>query len=320
MVIILTFFQCKPFTEIDGVWIHTRSANKHNQQFSTYGTQIFDFQNDSIKAILFEDSQNLNFDKSMDGIYKVKNKKLTITTEKEKFKMKINFMTDSFILTVRKLDKDRFTYKRLKESDKCNISKERFVNQSFLVSSSGYTDSIYFMNDSLVLHCGNSNLASPLKQWKLSEYNGYKFFYTNRPFFPGMLAVRDSAGTITLNPYIKKNGEVKLTILTSRLDNKLLIGSWMETQRITIQKSSSDERKKPMRLEIDPDEASITVNNITKTLNWRVTPEFSRIYFTNNKNLYVDSWKIIDLNYSTLKLRITDKTWMDDYIVIMTRK
>ena len=322
VIIILTFFQCRPSLEITGLWLHTETITKDNQQFSNFGRQIFDFEKDSLNIISLVDWENINLKVNSNETfsYKIENNKLILRTFKDTSDYKITYSPDRIILTSKELDNDRIILKRLLENDTCEIQKEQFVNKSFRLSSDRYTDSIYFLNDTLLLKCGHTNEIF-LQKWKLTNYKGYKFFHIANPLFPGMVAYKYSDSTITLNPYTKKNEELKLTNVISKYENKLLIGTWRETERTIIStlSISTDEAKDSLILEIGAEKIKVTKKTRTQTMNWKTTPDFSRIYFLSNNNHFLKAWQIMEVNNSKLKLRIIENSGSEHYIVVMTK-
>ena len=318
----MILMQCKSSLEINGIWMETKLTKKNNEQFSIFGRKLFDFHKDSVLMTSIGNLQipDLKANETIKGSYKVRSNKLVLRAGQEKLRTRLNFTDDSLNLTIRKFDNDKITLKRLQERDKCDIQKNSFTGKSFLLSIGNYTDSIFFLNDTLMLHCGNKAVPRPLESWELSDYKGYKIFHTTDPFLPGMVVSKYSNKTITLNPYIKSNLNVKLIQSNSLLSITPLIGTWVETERKTISTLSYGSTKESLRLIIEIDKINIIKNTRPKTMDWRITPDLSRIYFISDEGEYVDSWKIIELSDTTLKLRITDKTGMEDYLAILTKE
>lgn len=130
--------------------------------------------------------------------------------------------------------------------------------------------------------------------------------------------------TITLNTYINSNINLKLTNISSPSKDNLLIGSWTEIEREFANDVPNANSEFPdfgkLKIDIDEDKVKITQYNRSQIMKWKTTPDFSRIYFLTDNRPFIKSWKIIEISESTLKLRITDETGLEDYFVIMSKK
>lgn len=325
-IIALISFQCKSSFDINGVWLHTTTLTNSGTRNSNNGRKIFDFENDSVVVTSLGDLEivDLKLNKNLKGSYKNLKNKLLIKTNEGKIRANIVYSSDSLILVIPKFNRNEIILKKLQQSDKCEILKGQFVNKSFRLSILKFSDSIYFLNDTIMLNCGSRDVARPQGKWELTNYKGYNFFHTTDLFLPGMIVSSYTDSTITLNTYINSNINLKLTNISSPSKDNLLIGSWTEIEREFANDVPNANSEFPdfgkLKIDIDEDKVKITQYNRSQIMKWKTTPDFSRIYFLTDNRPFIKSWKIIEISESTLKLRITDETGLEDYFVIMSKK
>lgn len=298
-VVAIISFQCRSSFEIKGVWLHTTTLKNKGGQISNYGRQIFNFENDSVTMTSLgnQDKTNLSLNEDLIGTFKTLKNRLLIETDKDKIRAKVTYSSDSLILVVPKFNRDKLILKKLQDGDKCEIQKEQFINKSFRLSILNYSDSIFFLNDTIMLHCGNLDLARPEEKWKLTNHQGFKFFLTSDPFIPGMIVSNYTDSTISLSTYVNSNINLKLTDISSPSKDKLLIGEWIETERKLVTDVPNRYDDFPdfgkFKVEIDVDKIYITQYGRNQIMKWKTTPDFSRIYFLTENSPFIGHGKLL---------------------------
>ncbi len=237
---------CKSENDLEGIWIGAYQIY-YSGNDSTL-TSIADFIPADTSYIsmraLFDISENEITKKTFDNLtfdekgsikitaYSVSGKSLIVDTDTLRIK---SLSKDSLVLSPHPDYLRDFVLKRLPEKNK--KEKINIENKAFSLIGANYADSIDFINDSLVLHIGNTyDTRYRSRHWAINSYKSLDFLIFDQIASPPLLIAKCSDKEVSLKLYYTTIQDFKMTEIDYVKDT-------LEIER-NKRLSNSEEKKK----------------------------------------------------------------------------
>lgn len=330
LLIILTFSllisACNQENKLEGLWYAAYKQQKNGKSEALYEKLLLDIKNDSCYTIRIGNLatgdldeiiiESHFFDKENESLH-FDNRNFDVFFQGDSLTLKPKGEIDSLaiykIIVLRKL---KTKYKNL------HCSESNF-NGSFVISGENYTDSLDFVNDSILIHTGEWNLNFPANKWEIINYQNFSFFYIHDETFPLTLIKFCSKDSILLEYPFKKDYGLVLHPTESLDSSEELIGVWNEIQdsvpRPPLPKKF-DEQDLYYNLELNKDSVTIRIRGNEQKLKWHMSSDGKRIFFLNKEIRDTRSWKILDFDGDKLTIRINSETGSTEEIVRLKKR
>ncbi len=238
---------------------------------------------------------------------------------------------DSIVFEVGESDKykNKLIFKKLVTPPKLqylDLSNKAYA----IVCDNGYTDSIDFINDSILLHIRNDRFIHIVDKWFINEYKGFKFLIIGDIENLPQLITSSNNDLIELIIFRPNELNVEMNLLTSEIELKQLYGSWHEISRKNLD-SIEYKWSKPLpdnvdwriNLNITKDSIEILELNRKRKLKWIPNTTNQYIYFPDDFDTENSTWKITLLEKDRLKIERYNKehyNFSDPFEIIEFKK
>lgn len=320
LLVLFLIISCNNNTKLNGTWYIDYYQRGEAEPHYLFKKTLIEFKDNYFFTIKIGDYSEEDFRKII--IDSMEYSLINSVLKLENIEYYFNFMHDSIILDPKKNTDQKMVLRRLDPSLKQENIPENYFKGSYLVSGEDYNDSIYFINDSLLIYTGEYNIEFPVEKWGTAEYQGYQFFYMSQALFPLTLIDYDTTGNVLLNYYFYKNEGLTLSPIDTITKPNQLIGDWIEIEnslpKLPLPKDLNKEELL-YRLTFDKDSVRIKKPYLDLKLKWDITADGKRIYFIDRIFKDKGSWKILDLNDSLFIIRIESRETIDGNIVTLKK-
>jgi len=310
LLLFILFSSCQDKYDLDGIWIG--AYEKYEYEKDKY--QIFpvsyliDINSDSI-TFKHYDFGIFQWDTMYTRKFIIDENNLIVNSEISIDTFRIDGVYNDSI--VFKVDNSNFknrtlVFKKLDNPPKLNdldLSDKAYS----LVCDNGYTDSVDFINDRVLIHIGNYRPYPIENRWFINEYKDFKILVQNDMLFiPPQLITYADKDLIKLTAFGPKDLNIEMRLLTSKMDLNQLYGSWQEISRnnsdsVEYEWSQRFPNNKDWRLNLNISKDSIEISDL-KSKN-------ALNLITNTTNQYIcfnpfesewKAWKILLLENDRL--------------------
>ncbi|MDR6241128.1 hypothetical protein [Aureibacter tunicatorum] len=298
---------CKRGNELEGIWIGSyQISHTDNEPVLSSMRLLLDISKDQIIYKTFDYPMFGEKDSIIISPYTIIENKLIF--DSDTFVIK-EVTEDSLILSNHSLLKEDFIFKRLpKNNKKLNLE---IKNNAFSFVGPNYTDSIDFINDSLMLHIGNAFYTnSRPRHWSINSYKSFDFLVFDQIGSPPYLISNSSKNEVSLKMYFSTINDFKLTKINYEKNLSDLEGSW-----VSAYKNNQDLPLPPpppnypknintkLYLRIKKDSLEIEQFGRTKSKKWELNSTKEFLYFP--KDLLTNKygvWKIVKIEGDKLEI------------------
>ena len=318
---------CKPHQELSGVWCLTQSVKDEKKTFDTSFKALFDFNKDSVKIITIGDPSTGDYSKVnvLKGSYVYTSSSLTFDFG-EKMKFKVKQDNNSIYLSNKKLNIDRVEFKQLDTTLRSQLISKDCFNGSYLISNENYTDSVDFINDSIVLYTGKYDINIRAKKWDIIHYNMINILNIHKTIHEIIMIKSCSKDKIILQSPFFNDLTLNLSPTSSNINKSDFFGNWTEVSNSEI-KPPLPPGLKPgeelLKLEINSESIKKTIRRRESNNKWNISNDGKRIYFTDKFDQFRDesfSWKVLNLKEDEMTLKIISSNGFTEEIIKLKKE
>jgi hypothetical protein len=301
---LISIISCQSSNKIEGIWIGAYQIHYHDGKpiFLSSMRLLLDISKDEIAIKTFNYPMYEEKDSTITHKYHIDKNYLIINSDTFIIK---GVTGDSLILGIQSDYDSDYVFKRLSQTNKKN--KINFQNKAFSLAGHNYSDSIDFINDSLILHIGNKfNTNNSYTNWSINSYKSFDFLVLNQFESPPFLIDKSSAKNVSLKLFSTKILEFEMTLLENINDTNGLIGNWVQFAAIPSPYHIQDKKDADIRkhLRITKDNIEIKQINRTHIRKWKINSTNHFIYFPENNMTNFEVWKILEISDNKLVIEV----------------
>lgn len=303
--VFLILISCNKSNEIEGVWYASYSI-MNGQPERLHETTLFDFEGEQLYTVTIRD------------LASGKNERIIIDTTTyslsdynlKLFKENLTFHLsgDSIVLNLED-PKQKLVLRRLPSTIKNPKIISNCFQGAYLIKSQNYRDSVYFINDSLLIYTGEYDQNYPASKWQIIDYKGYKFLNEHNENRPVTLIKACNEQGIKLQYPSIKIHEIEMIPQEKKSSRTAFIGTWCEvdyTNPNIPPPPSLNQVDLPFKAHFSTDSVTVRKHGRTEILRWDLTSDGKRIYFIDKLQDIDGSWKVLTINDSILTLRVAN--------------
>lgn len=311
LCVLLTFYllvSFKPENKLKGVWIGAYQIHYSgvDKQFTPIRL-LMDFSDDTVVIKTFD---YRSFNNGSEDTLEAKN----YTLIGNKFILGLDTCSlksltpDSLVLGFFNSYEREVVLKKL--SSEHQRLKTSLKSNAYSLVGENFTDSLDFVNDTLVRHFGKDRLIkNKVSRWSIGRYKSFDFLVVDDYGYPPLLVCTDSINCLGLKLYSTEIKIFKLSQINSVNDTIGLIGNWICTV--------SQNEKRPilpppinfkgdidtnLYVKISKDSIKIDQYGRTKIKHWKLNSTLNFLYFPDEKNSKYGVWKIDSVNNNNLTI------------------
>lgn len=312
LTISLLLSSCAKKSKLEGVWYGAYTISDGKKEPLSEAT-LFEFRDDKLFTVKIRDFSTGELEKvNVDTAkYKLANGKLEFNS----YSPTVQFTKDSLTL---EFENQKLVLRRIPESLRNLDINAGCFRGSYFLNSKNYTDSIDFVNDSLLIYTGEYDQNFPGKKWQIVEYSGFKFLNIHEELQPVTIIKSCNSSGVDLVFPTAQIIDIKLTPTISKIEKEQLIGEWTETENSSLTPPLPPNlTQEDLRLSVTVKSDSIEIDKYkrTKTYKWNLTSDGKRIYFIDRFLENEGSWKLLDLSDSVMTVRISSQSGFKEEIV-----
>lgn len=304
LLISIAFISCTPENELEGVWMGAYQIHYSKNDTSYFPVRrLFDFSENHLKVKTFG-SQSFNSRDTLES-FKFTRIDQKLIVEKDTFII-INLAKDSLVLSLTRRP-EHWVFKRLIENEKKPIRK--LTNQAYSIEGRNYTDSLDFINDSILLHIGNEYSTYRAESWAIETYKSYNFLVIDGWGWVPLLIDNSTENQWDLKQYYTKIQMVKMTRIQSPNDSSLLIGNWIWPHRNDkglppppIPPNFEENTDPYIYLNIKEDSLQLKQFGRSYSKEWKFNSIKNFVYFPKDIQSRKGVWKIISCTQNHLTI------------------
>jgi hypothetical protein len=305
LILFIVISSCKHKYDLEGIWIGAYEKYEYNDknknQYQLLPLRyLIDINSDSITFKHF-DYGLFQRDTVIKCKFIIDENNLIVNSEIGIDKFRIDIVNnDSIVFKVdnRNFKNRTLVFKKLDNPPKLNdldLSNKAYS----LICDNGYTDSIDFINDSILFHIGNNRFFPINNIWFINEYKGFKILVQNNFFTPPQLITYADKDLIELRSFGPKDLNIKLNLIKLKTDLKRLYGNWQEISRNNIDSveyewSQTYPDNKDWRLNLNISKDSIEISDLLSKNTYSLITNTTNQYICFNPFEYQWlAWKIL---------------------------
>ena len=318
LILLLTcvfLVSCKQSKELEGLWFIAYSRADSAKPWYSYERNLLHFDGSEVYKIKVGHFESAEFNKvSIDtSEYLLNDTIFSLWGESANFVFRAdsivlsNFMDSASILVL-------FPIKVIESGIKPDFLKDSWVLESF-----GNSDTMDFINDSILLYTGNINVNYPSERWGTFNYRNVTYFLYNNGSIPWMAPIKSYArDTIWFDNIYRPKHDFKMYKVEPVLRSEQLLGTWREgpsdsiIEFYSLDFSVLNEVDEPTQMTFSGDTVMIRRFGREENLKWDLTPDGKRIYFIAKINEKWGSGKIVRLTDDQLFLRMAGDSMEGD--------
>lgn len=316
----MILISCNRRNEIEGTWYVAYSIYDGKPE-RLHETHLLDFEGKNLYTVTIRDLSSGRNDKVIidTSFYSMSDSILELYDERLTF----HYAGDSLLLDLNGQE-GQLVLRRLSPTLKNPEIGTNCFHGAYIIYSDNYHDSIDFINDSLLIYTGKYDPNFPASKWQIVDYKGFKFLNEHDDLKPVMLIKScDEKGIHLLYPSIKT---YKIKMIPNEMDiNKaVFLGTWNQGNYSGLNSPppppNMNQVDMPFRVEITKDEIISRIRGRIKTYKWNLTSDGKRIYFIDEILDNHGSWKVLNVNDSTMTLQLATNTGTPEIIKLKKEK
>ena len=297
---LMILISCESSNELEGIWIGAYQIHYSSDKPSLSSMrQLLDFSSNEIiyKTFDYPSLEEKDTIKTLE--YSIEGDNLIF--DSDTFLIK-NITQDSLILSFHSDYKRDLVFKRLIEKEE--EIKIDLKETAFKLIGPNYSDSIDFINDSLILHIGNTfNTHYRSTKWAINSYKSFDFLVFDQFDSPPFLIENSSRNEISLKLFFTSIKDFKMTKIEKIKDTSGIVGDWVwpfhHRQEFSLPPPPPiyrDDIDTKLYLRIKTDSLEIEQYGKIKSEKWELNSTNNFIYFPENIKTKYGVWKILKLN------------------------
>lgn len=318
LILLLTCFylvSCKQPKELEGLWFIAYSKEGSAKPWYSYERNLLHFDGSEVYKIKVGHFESAEFNMvSIDtSEYLLNDTILNLWGESANCIISAdsivlsNFMDSTSTLVL-------FPIKAIESGFKVDFLEDSWVLESF-----GSSDTMDFINDSMLLHTGNINVNYPSERWGTFNYRNVTYFLYNNGSIPWMAPIKSYArDTIWFDNIYRPTHDLIMYKVEPLLRSEQLRGTWREgpsdsiIELYSLDFSVLNEVDEPTQMTFSGDTVMIRRFGREEKLKWDLTSDGKRIYFIDKINEKWGSGKIVRLTDDQLFLRMAGEAMKGD--------
>ncbi|WP_417608773.1 hypothetical protein [Owenweeksia hongkongensis] len=316
-LVFLLLASCKESSKLDGLWFLAYSKVEGEKPYysgkrlllhidgsDVYTISVGNFGSGKLNEIIIDTSE-----------YHIGDSVIRLWSENLQF----TFGEDSLIMSHPENQNEILVWNSLKKMTSETSSNAGCISGAYHIKSVDFSDTIDFINDSILIHTGVSNVNWPTESWGVFKYYDIDFFLFNSGFQSWMAPVTMCTGdTILFENLYRPKHVIEMFKIESVSRQNQLIGTWRQGPPDSILKllppplPRVPEIDRLIKMTFHTDSVTIYRYGRPETLKWDLTSDGKRIYFIDKIKEKWGSGKIVRLTDDHLFLRMSGNSMEED--------
>lgn len=321
---IISWSSCRTEKQLQGAWVGAYRVYQNGGELEYVPfSMVVEFKEDSLNSIDFSHQGGTNFVAKNKAEYKLVDDLLLSSEHEGRWDtLHVKAITSDSLILGLPLGWDA-VFKKLPET--ASPKNVKLTGNAYHISSYNYSDSLDFVNDSIMLHIGSDANVFRTSLWSVVDFGDYKFWVNSELRSPPLLITSYSDATIDLQVYHKDVVNFKMEKLDKQLDLSLLQGKWVEAADTSALKlllppppNLPEDADRRLHMEFDGDSLIRQKFGKSHTTKWTPNNTNRFIYFKAKSPYDLVCWRILHLD--TNKLIIKKQEGFDDGTPVFIRE